>query len=237
MSLPWTHLKPGLAKNESILTGHPMKNSILDDETKSPITGSPVLDKKTDNSDEAEIRHLATIVESSEDAIISKSLDGCIRTWNRGSEKMFGYTAQYAIGKHISLIIPQEFIDDENKIVDRIQHNEFIHHYETVRLRKNGERFFVSLTVSPIHNKGGEVTGISKIARDITLRKISEEALATANNKLSLQNQEREARAEELVVANLELVFQHEEKAKRASELILANEELGYQNEEKENVR
>jgi len=184
--------------------------------------------------DEEYIGHLAAIVESSDDAIISKSLDGMIRTWNKGSEKMFGYIAEEAIGKHISLIIPPEYSAEEKEIVARIRNNETIGHYETVRNRKNGEHLFVSLMVSPLKDRTGAIVGISKIIRDITSRKKSEADLFLANEKLVFQNREKENRAAELVVANKELAFQNEEKEMRAAELLIANEELVFQNEEKE---
>src|SRR5687768_9414842 len=98
--------------------------------------------------DEEYIMHLGSIVEYSDDAIISKSLDGIIKSWNKGSEKMFGFTAKQAVGKHISLIIPPEYIKEEKMILEKISKNEIIDHYETVRMKKNGERFYVSLTVS-----------------------------------------------------------------------------------------
>jgi len=184
--------------------------------------------------DEEYIGHLAAIVESSDDAIISKSLDGMIRTWNKGSEKMFGYIAEEAIGKHISLIIPPEYSAEEKEIVARIRNNETIGHYETVRNRKNGEHLFVSLMVSPLKDRTGAIVGISKIIRDITSRKKSEADLFLANEKLVFQSREKENRAAELVVANKELAFQNEEKEMRAAELLIANEELVFQNEEKE---
>src|SRR4028118_1517487 len=96
--------------------------------------------------------HLVAIVESSEDAIISRSLDGTITSWNKGSENMFGYLAEEAIGKPITLLIPQAFLHEEKNIVERIRNNEIIDHFETVRIKKNGDEFYVSLTVSPLKN-------------------------------------------------------------------------------------
>jgi PAS domain S-box-containing protein len=176
--------------------------------------------------DEEYIGHLAAIVESSEDAIISKSLDGTIRSWNKGSEKMLGYTAKEVIGKHISLIIPPEYIDQEKNILKRICNNETIDHYETVRIKKSGEQFYVSLTVSPLKDRAGNIIGVSKIARDITASKKSEAELINANKELLFQNKEKENRATELVIANKELAFQNEEKEKRAAELIATNKDL-----------
>src|ERR1035438_1217581 len=170
------------------------------------------------SEEEAYIGHLSAIVESSEDAIISKSLDGIITSWNKSSEKMFGYTSEQAIGKHISLIIPPQYIDEEKKIVERIRNNEIVDHYETVRNKKNDEQFYVSLTVSPLKDKAGNIIGVSKIARDITSGKKSERELIEANVELEFQNNEKEKRAAELIIANKELAFQNNEKEKRAAE-------------------
>ncbi len=186
------------------------------------------------NVEDEHIGLLAAIVESSEDAIISKTLDGIIKSWNKGSEKMFGFTATEAIGKHISMLIPLKYIHDEKSITDRIRGNEFIEHYETIRTKKSGEEFYVSLTVSPLKDRNGNIIGISKIARDISGRKQAEANQASANKELIFQNEEKEKRAEELRIANIELVFQNEEKEKRAAELIIANQKLTFQNGEKE---
>jgi PAS domain S-box-containing protein len=193
-----------------------------------------VIDSTEPKIDEKYIGHLAAIVESSDDAIISKSLDGIIKSWNKGGEKMFGYTAEQAIGKHISLIIPTEYISEEKKIVDKIRNNEIIDHYDTVRRKQNGELLHVSLTVSPIKDPEGRIIGISKIARDVTSREKYEAELVGVNKQLVFQNEEKEKRAAELFIANKELAFQNEEKEKRATELIVANKELVFQNEEKE---
>ena len=184
--------------------------------------------------DDEYIGHLAAIVESSDDAIISKTLDGIIKSWNRGGEKMFGYTANEAIGKHISLIIPPEYSDEEKTIVDKIRNNDIIEHYETVRTKKNGEQFYVSLTVSPLKDRAGSIIGCSKIARDISARKKSEAELIQTNKELAFQIEEKEKRSAELTIANVELAFQNKEKEKRAEELVIANVELAFQNQVKE---
>jgi PAS domain S-box-containing protein len=121
--------------------------------------------------------NLAAIVESSDDSIISKSLEGVISTWNHGAERMFGYSAQEAIGKSITLLIPPNRIDEESTILEKLKRGERIDHYETVRMRKDGTFLDVSLTVSPIKDADGIIVGASKIARDITQRKRTEEAL------------------------------------------------------------
>ena len=111
---------------------------------------------------------LAAIVESSDDAIISKNLDGVITTWNRGAERIFGYTAKEAIGQPVTILIPKDHLDEEPKILSRVRNGESIDHYETVRRRKDGTLFDISLTVSPIRDASGAVIGASKVARDIT---------------------------------------------------------------------
>ncbi|MEO7802070.1 MAG: PAS domain S-box protein [Ginsengibacter sp.] len=195
---------------------------------------SKVADITKRKKNEEYIAHLAAIVEFSDDAIISKSVEGIIKSWNNGSKKMFGYTAKEAIGKHISLIIPSDYIHEEKKIIERIRNNEIIDHYETVRIKKNGARFYVSLTVSPLRDSAGNILGVSKIVRDITCRKEFEKKLAQVYEHLVFQNEEKEKRARELIIANKELAFQHKEKEDRAAELIIANKELVFQNAEKE---
>ena len=111
---------------------------------------------------------LAAIVESSDDAIVSKSLDGVIRSWNRAAERMFGYGAAEAIGKHITLIIPPELRAEEDEVLARLARGEAVDHFETVRRAKDGRLLNVSLTVSPLRDATGRVVGASKIARDTT---------------------------------------------------------------------
>jgi two-component system CheB/CheR fusion protein len=118
---------------------------------------------------------LAAIIESSEDAVISKSLDGVIMTWNSGAERLFGYTAAEAIGRPVTMLIPPERIDEEPGILARIRRGERIEHYDTVRRRKDGSAIDISLTVSPIRDSDGAIIGASKIARDITERKQAEQ--------------------------------------------------------------
>jgi PAS domain S-box-containing protein len=116
-------------------------------------------------------RLLAAIVESSDDAIISKALDGTIQSWNAAAERLFGFTAEQAIGRHISLVIPPERIGEEDMIVARLSSGERVDHLETERLRADGSRIQVSLVISPIRDRSGTVVGASKIVRDITERK------------------------------------------------------------------
>lgn len=119
---------------------------------------------------------LAAIVESSQDAIVSKDLSGIVTSWNEGARRIFGYTAEEMIGQSITLLIPEDRQDEELSILTRIRRGERVDHYDTVRRRKNGELVSISLTVSPIRNADGTIIGASKIARDITERKRLQEA-------------------------------------------------------------
>jgi PAS domain S-box-containing protein len=120
-------------------------------------------------------QRLAAIVESSDDAIVAKDLDGIITNWNQGAERLFGYTAEEVIGKPITILIPPERQAEEPEILARIRRGGRVSHYETVRRRKDGSVFDVSLTVSPIRNAHGKIVGASKIARDITERRRAQE--------------------------------------------------------------
>ena len=114
---------------------------------------------------------LAAIVESSDDAIVSKSLSGIITTWNKAAERLFGYTAEEAVGRPVTLIIPDDRLDEEPSILARIQAGDRVKHFETVRRRKDGTLIDISLTISPIRARSGAIIGASKIARDISERK------------------------------------------------------------------
>jgi PAS domain S-box-containing protein len=135
---------------------------------------------------------LAAIVESSDDGIIGKTLDGIIVTWNHGAERIFGYTSGEVVGKHILMLIPVERQHEETDIQRRLARGEPIEHFETVRLTKEGRRIDVSLTVSPIRNAAGTVVGASKIVRDITAKKKAEESLARQAEELARSNVELE---------------------------------------------
>src|SRR5262245_22272825 len=135
---------------------------------------------------EATRSYLASIVESSDDAIIGKTLEGVITSWNTGAEKMFGYTAQEAIGRPITMLIPPDRLDEEEEILAKLKRGERIDHYETVRVRKDNTNISVSLSVSPIKDASGQIIGASKIARDITDKKRADEALTAAEEQLRL---------------------------------------------------
>ncbi len=125
-------------------------------------------------------RMLAAIVESCDDAIVSKDLNGIVTSWNPSAERMFGYPAEEIIGKPINLIIPEELQHDEDMILGKIRRGERIEHFETVRVTKSGKRIDVSLTISPLKDETGGVIGAAKVARDITERKRTDEALRRA---------------------------------------------------------
>ncbi len=140
----------------------------------------PVDDRRQDE----ELRNrLAAVVDSSDDAIITKTLDGIITTWNPGAERMFGYTAGEAVGQPVTLLIPGEHADEEPAILERLRRGERVDHYETVRQRKDGAVIHVSLCVSPLRDGSGRVIGASKIARDITRQKQTEAALREADRR------------------------------------------------------
>jgi PAS domain S-box-containing protein len=123
---------------------------------------------------EERFRWLASIVESSDDAIIGKSLDGIITSWNKGAERLFGYMAEEVVGKPITILIPPDRYDEERTILERIKRGEAINHYETVRHRKDGSSIVISLAISPVKDAEGRIVGASKIARDITEQKRAE---------------------------------------------------------------
>jgi PAS domain S-box-containing protein len=181
-----------------------------------------------------QIRDLAAIVEYSEDAIFSKSLTGDVLNWNKGAEKMMGYSAKEMIGKNISKIIPTDFVQQKKSVIARILNHETIEPYETILLRKDKTNIFVSFSASPLKDEAGNIIGVSLIARDISNQKKTEEELIVLNKKLEAQGNEKEKRAIELDIANKEIIFQDNEKEKRAAELIIANKELLFQNDEKE---
>lgn len=138
---------------------------------------SPVTQKPDPSRSDVSAARLAAIVEFSDDAIISKDLAGVITSWNRGAEKLFGYTAEEAVGQSVTLLMPPDRKNEEEGVLQRIRRGESIEHYETVRQVKDGRLIHIALTVSPIINERGEVVGASKIARDITDRIRSEQAL------------------------------------------------------------
>ena len=128
--------------------------------------------------------HLAAIVESSDDAIISKDLNGIITSWNGGAERLFGYTAQETINRPITILIPPDRLDEEPRILEQLRRGEKVDHFETVRVRKDGSTLDLSLTISPVKDSHGRIIGASKIARDITERKRAEKVLSQSHADL-----------------------------------------------------
>src|SRR5262245_2196452 len=155
-------------------------------------------------------QRLASIVESSDDAIVSKDLNGIIATWNKGAERLFGYTSDEIIGKPITTLIPSDRRDEEDRIIKRIRHGQRVEHYETIRRRKDGSLIEISLTVSPVRDSHGRIIGASKIARDITERKRREE-------HISLLAREVDHRSKNLLAMVQATV--HLSKAETAAEL------------------
>jgi len=135
---------------------------------------------------------LAAIIESSDDAIISKDLNGVIQTWNAGAERIFGYTAEEAVGKPVTMLMPPDRVDEEPGILTRIRKGERIEHYETVRQRKDGSLLDISISVSPIFDGEGNVVAASKIARDITQRKRLEAGLRDREAELQRANRAKD---------------------------------------------
>jgi PAS domain S-box-containing protein len=133
--------------------------------------------------EQARLAHLAAVIDASSDAILSKTLDGVITSWNASAERIFGYSSDEIVGRNIRLLIPADRQAEEDDILANLRAGRYIEHYETVRLRKDGTRLDVSLSISPVKGSDGTIVGASKIARDITARKRADEALAAANAK------------------------------------------------------
>ncbi len=185
----WTEIHPEIAFeddiNKLLATHEALAECILNDPEANDSIGQSLLDDLPVlrfRADKA-IGLLAAIVDSSDDAIVSKTLDGIITSWNPGAERLFGYTASEAVGHHISLIIPVNRRDEETVIIERIKQGDPIKHFDTVRIRKDKTSFDVSLTISPVRDGSGKIIGASKIARDITQRKRTERELGESEER------------------------------------------------------
>jgi PAS domain S-box-containing protein len=185
----WTETHPEIAFEDDIdkllATHEALADCILNDpEARDTITQSllddlPALRLKADKA----IGLLAAIVDSSDDAIVSKTLDGIITSWNAGAEHLFGYTASEAVGQHISFIIPVDRRDEETVFIERIKQGDRIEHFDTIRTRKDKSPLDISLTISPVRDGSGKIIGASKIARDITQRKRIEQDLRESEER------------------------------------------------------
>ena len=183
----------------------PHPEPILDD-SGAVIGAVNMLIDSTDRKEaDRAMAHLAAIVTSSDDAIISKNLQGIVTSWNRAAERLFGYRADEMIGQPISRLIPPDRQDEEPRILQQIAQGKPIEHYETIRHRKDGTTLNVSLTVSPVIDAHGKVVGASKIARDITQQKRAEEALQDRDRALTIANDELTQQKAGLTEANKEL--------------------------------
>jgi PAS domain S-box-containing protein len=169
---------------------------------------------------------LAAIVDSSDDAIVSKTLDGIITSWNRGAEELFGYSAAEAIGQHIYLIIPDDRREEEKEVLARLGRGEKVDHFETVRRRKDGRLVHISLTVSPVRDGSGKIIGASKVARDITAR-IAEADLELWTRLVLAQEDERRRIAREL----------HDQLGQQLTALRLTLEMLKMRSDERPELR
>jgi PAS domain S-box-containing protein len=145
------------------------------------VAAKDALERKTE-----ELSRLAAAIEFSDDAIVTKTLEGIIVTWNAGAERLFGYSSDEAVGKPVTILIPEDHIDEEPAILARLRRGERIDHYETIRQRKDGTLLNISLSISPIKDASGRIIGAAKIARDITRHKRIEEALGASNRRFQL---------------------------------------------------
>lgn len=172
---------------------------------------------------------LAAIVDSSDDAIVSKTLDGVITSWNEGAERLFGYSAHEAIGQHISLIIPANRINEETTILQKISRGQRIEHFDTVRVCKDGTTRDVSLRISPLKDAAGKIIGASKIARDVTGKKQAERVLQDSNEHYrtladALETQVQ-LRTRELQRRNSEILLQAEQLRELSVRLLRTQDE------------
>ena len=182
----------------------------LHDAAGRPYAVSGISTDITDRKQELKAQaQLAAIVQSADYAIISKSLDGIITSWNPGARKLFGYSTQEALGNPITLLVPPDRLDEESEIVSRLSRGEGIDHFETVRMRKDGRPIEVSVAISPIRNDRGELIGASKIARDITDRRHTERRLRAQLAKLDLLSRTTRAIGERHDLRSILLVAIH----------------------------
>jgi PAS domain S-box-containing protein len=175
-------------------TEFPIEISLSPIETETGVLASSTIRDVTERKKVDELRfRLAAIVDSSNDAIVGKTMSGIITSWNKGAERIFGYTAEEAIGQPILMLLPVERQGEEAALLDRLARNERIEPFETLRRRKDGQVIHASVTISPVRDARGNLIGASKVARDISDRKRAEEALAQAKEAAELASREFEA--------------------------------------------
>ena len=232
----WTKVHPEIQFEDDIkqllATHEALASCIINDpEASTDKTSQSVLDEiplLRQKADKA-LGLLAAIVDSSDDAIISKTLEGVITSWNTGAERLFGYTAKEAIGQHISLIIPLDRRDEETRILARLNQGKRIDHFDTIRLRKDGTTFEISLTISPVRDAAGKIIGASKIARDITGRKRFERELKESEQRFrelaDALDSQVQFRTQELRRQNAEILQQSDQLRDLSGRLMLVQDE------------
>src|ERR1700737_4978318 len=232
----WTEAHPEIQFEDEIkhllATHEALARCIIDDPeastdkiTKSILDELPTLRLQADKA----IGLLASIVDSSDDAIVSKTLEGVITSWNAGAERLFGYTAKEAIGQPISMIIPLDRRYEETRILARLRQGHRIDHFDTIRLRKDGTKIEISLSISPVRDAAGKIIGASKIARDITERKRIERELYESEQRFraladALETQVQ-FRIQELRRPNAEILQQSDQLRDLSGRLMFAQDQ------------
>jgi two-component system sensor histidine kinase UhpB len=232
----WTRVHPKIQFEDDIkqllATHEALASCIIEDPevstdkiSQSILDELPVLRQKADKA----IGLLASIVDSSDDAIVSKTLDGVITSWNAGAERLFGYTTKEAVGQPISMIIPLDRRDEETRILARLSQGDRIDHFDTVRRRKDGSRLDISLTISPVRDSAGKIIGASKIARDITGRKRIERELHESEQRFRVLadalDTQVQFRTQELRRRNAEILQQADQLRDLSGRLMHAQDE------------
>ncbi|MGH8230061.1 MAG: PAS domain-containing protein, partial [Steroidobacteraceae bacterium] len=212
--LSWEYDIIGLEGGRRSIETHAVPLALPDGRTAQLALRRDVTRRK---SDERKGAHLAAIVESCEDAIISKSLEGVIQTWNAGASRLFGYSAEEAVGRSIRMLIPPERHREEDEILTRLRAGERIEHFESVRVTKSGRRIEVSLTISPMKGAGGRIIAASKIARNISEQKRGERELQAAKDAAEKANREKDELLEKERASRAQL-----ERASRIKDEFLA---------------
>jgi len=232
----WTRVHPEIQFENDVkqllATHEALAGCILDDPeagtdkvTQSILDELPELRLKADKA----ISLLASIVDSSDDAIVSKTLEGVITSWNAGAERLFGYTSKEAIGQHISIIIPLDRRDEETSILAKLRQGERIDHFDTIRVRKDGSKLEISLTISPVRDASGKIIGASKIARDISGRKRVERELQESEQRFralaDALDTQVQFRTQELQRRNAEILQQSDQLRDLSGKLMFAQDE------------